>query len=149
MSEITGNVDCPCGYRVVSQTSWKYPNCGRRFFSCSNWNIGKGCNYFDWAEPPMCHRSQQIIPGLLNRVNEKRNEIKMMQAEIEKMQVEITKHSNLIEKNKILKAQVNNLKKAKKRSKMHCVLLLVLLIFTLLFCTGDRMPQGTCMKMLV
>lgn len=32
-------------------------------------NISKGCGFLEWIDPPMCKRSVQIIPGLLNKIN--------------------------------------------------------------------------------
>ncbi|KAG8366126.1 hypothetical protein BUALT_Bualt17G0043400 [Buddleja alternifolia] len=33
------------------------------------------CKFFVWEDPPMCRRSKVVIPGLLNRLNNKDNEI--------------------------------------------------------------------------
>ncbi|RYR54358.1 hypothetical protein Ahy_A06g029615 [Arachis hypogaea] len=42
---------CFCGERPSLQTSCTAENPGRRFWSCVNYQIGEGCDYFSWAEP--------------------------------------------------------------------------------------------------
>ncbi|GER47654.1 homeobox-leucine zipper family protein /lipid-binding START domain-containing protein [Striga asiatica] len=84
MSYNTDNPNCTCGLRAEIRTSWKTPNCGRRFFSCLHWP-GGGCKFFGWVDPPLCARAQQIIPGLLRRLNEIEESSKS--ADIEKFEV--------------------------------------------------------------
>ncbi|PWA49556.1 zinc finger, GRF-type [Artemisia annua] len=70
-----------CGSIAVIKTSWTPTNPGRRFYCCSK--RVANCGIVDWYDPPMCDRSVQIIPGLLNSMNrlqgealEKANEAK-------------------------------------------------------------------------
>ncbi|QHO23767.1 uncharacterized protein LOC107627264 [Arachis ipaensis] len=42
---------CFCEERPALRTSSTAENPGRRFWGCVNYQIGKGCNYFSWAEP--------------------------------------------------------------------------------------------------
>ena len=34
-----------------------------------------GCGFFVWYDPPMCHRSKQVIPGLLRKLTRLENEV--------------------------------------------------------------------------
>ncbi|PWA61534.1 hypothetical protein CTI12_AA372150 [Artemisia annua] len=54
-----------CGAPSIIRTSWTPTNPGRRFYCCS-----KTCGLIDWYDPEMCPRSKQIIPGLLNSMNQ-------------------------------------------------------------------------------
>ena len=57
---------CICGAVAVIKTSWTNQNPGRRFYGCPL----PECNrWVDWVDPPMCHRSAMIIPGLLRSIN--------------------------------------------------------------------------------
>ncbi|KAK4438911.1 hypothetical protein Salat_0225700 [Sesamum alatum] len=60
---------CTCGREVVVRTSWTTMNPGRRFRGCPG-DAGKYCGTFQWVDPPMCRRSLEVIPGLLNRINQ-------------------------------------------------------------------------------
>ncbi|KAK4396911.1 hypothetical protein Sango_1527700 [Sesamum angolense] len=66
---------CTCGRELLVRTSWTSTNPGRRFRGCPG-NAGKYCRTFQWVDPPMCRRSKEIIPGLLNRLNQYENAIK-------------------------------------------------------------------------
>ncbi|KAK3038953.1 hypothetical protein RJ639_027438 [Escallonia herrerae] len=33
------------------------------------------CEYFIWIDPPMCERAEQVIPGLLRRINGNAEEV--------------------------------------------------------------------------
>ncbi|KAH7847377.1 hypothetical protein Vadar_025398 [Vaccinium darrowii] len=72
-----------CGKVRVVQTSWTDTNPGRRFVSCSH-ECRAG---FKWVDPPMCHRSTQIIPGLLRRINRMRREVEEWKAAEMKMRM--------------------------------------------------------------
>ncbi|KAK4431052.1 hypothetical protein Salat_0867200 [Sesamum alatum] len=60
---------CTCGREAVIRTSWTSANPGRRFRGCPG-NEGKYCRSFQWVDPPMCRRSREVIPGLLNRLSQ-------------------------------------------------------------------------------
>ncbi|CAH9129876.1 unnamed protein product [Cuscuta epithymum] len=60
---------CECGQRLKLLTTWKPENCGRRFWKCIGTQRFEGCGLMEWLDPPMCKRSQKIIPGLLKKVN--------------------------------------------------------------------------------
>ncbi|PWA97237.1 zinc finger, GRF-type [Artemisia annua] len=61
-------VRCPrCNAHSIIRTSWTPTNPGRRFYCCS-----RTCGFIDWYDPEMCPRAVQIIPGLLNSMNELR-----------------------------------------------------------------------------
>ncbi|KAG8364577.1 hypothetical protein BUALT_Bualt18G0011800 [Buddleja alternifolia] len=55
---------CDCKKRAPLGTSWTDDNLGRRFHGCENFNKIGGCNFFKWADPPMCPRAMVIIPNL-------------------------------------------------------------------------------------
>ncbi|GER28415.1 GRF zinc finger containing protein [Striga asiatica] len=90
-SNTSGLWECWCGKRAKIVTSWTVDNPGRRYQTCA---IGKplGCTYWSWLDPPMCERSQRIIPGLLKRIN-------ALEA----------KHDNLKEQNTNLQERVEHL----------------------------------------
>ncbi|KAL8214001.1 hypothetical protein R6Q57_003450 [Mikania cordata] len=60
-------VMCSCGSSTSCTTSWTRRNLGRRFYCCNK--KGRGCVFVAWADPPMCPRSKEVIPGLLSRCN--------------------------------------------------------------------------------
>ncbi|GER56895.1 GRF zinc finger containing protein [Striga asiatica] len=80
----------------------------------------RGCDFFDWYDPPMCRRSKIIIPGLLRKMNEREVEIKKLKL----------KNEHLVKLDKKLK-------------KIVCILVL-LLVFTILskFKVGKENPSG-------
>ncbi|KAL0451548.1 UNVERIFIED_CONTAM: hypothetical protein Slati_1132900 [Sesamum latifolium] len=69
---------CSCGRELLVRASWTSTNPDRRFRGCPG-NEGKYCGSetFQWVDPPMCRRSKEIIPGLLNRLNTYENAIKL------------------------------------------------------------------------
>ncbi|KAK4429050.1 hypothetical protein Salat_1205000 [Sesamum alatum] len=40
-----------------------------RICKCGNDLTGVYCGVFEWIDPPMCRRAKDVIPGLLNRIN--------------------------------------------------------------------------------
>ncbi|GER28245.1 GRF zinc finger containing protein [Striga asiatica] len=92
MSFATGDGTCHCGRRTMIRTSWKDTNSGQRFQSCLNYEL-RCYNFFDWFDPPMCRRSEMIIPGLLKKMNESQVEIEILKL----------KNEDLVELNKKLK----------------------------------------------
>ncbi|CAL8990356.1 unnamed protein product [Prunus brigantina] len=79
---------CHCGKLCRVQTSWTDSNPGRRFLVCPLVTTtlkfvdfylfmvvfddimvlrgrNRGCCFFEWFDPEMCSRSNDIIPGLL------------------------------------------------------------------------------------
>ncbi|GER30040.1 GRF zinc finger containing protein [Striga asiatica] len=115
MSYNTDNPNCHCGLRAEIRTSWKTPNCGRRYFSCLHWP-GGGCKYFGWVDPPLCARAQQIIPGLLRRLNEmeeskENKKLKKLNFQFEEKTKKLKKlNFEFEEENKKLKAEILKLK---------------------------------------
>ncbi|GER46283.1 GRF zinc finger containing protein, partial [Striga asiatica] len=154
MSYNTDNPNCRCGLRAEIRTSWKTPNCGRRYFSCLHWP-GEGCKYFGWVDPPLCARAQQIIPGLLRRLNEMEESSKS--ADIEKFEVLKFEEENkklkklnfqfeeknkklkklnfeFEEENKKLKAEILKLKyESAKKTRLLRMLVALLIIWSLVF----------------
>ncbi|KAK4435697.1 hypothetical protein Salat_0733200 [Sesamum alatum] len=59
---------CKCGNDLTVRTSWTNSNPGRRFRGCSG-DTGVYCGVFEWIDPPMCRRAKDVIPDLLNRIN--------------------------------------------------------------------------------
>ncbi|PWA97153.1 zinc finger, GRF-type [Artemisia annua] len=59
--------NCFCGTPAIIRTSWTQANPGRRFYCCAR--TVQNCGYFGWAEPQLCARAMEIIPGLLNNMN--------------------------------------------------------------------------------
>ncbi|KAK4428808.1 hypothetical protein Salat_1180700 [Sesamum alatum] len=60
---------CSCGCEIMLRTSWTTTNPGRRFRACLG-NQGTYCEAFQWVDPTMCCRSKEVIPRLLNRLNQ-------------------------------------------------------------------------------
>ncbi|KAI5682664.1 hypothetical protein M9H77_03892 [Catharanthus roseus] len=70
--------ECYCKLPVQLRTSWTNLNPGRRFNSCSRYemivfylNLPKtteGFRYFRWVDPHIYHRCQAIIPSLLSKI---------------------------------------------------------------------------------
>lgn len=56
-----------CQAPAIIRTSWTPANPGRRFYCCSG-----SCGFIHWYDPEMCPRATQIIPGLLNSMNDLR-----------------------------------------------------------------------------
>ncbi|KAJ9565721.1 hypothetical protein OSB04_001687, partial [Centaurea solstitialis] len=70
---------CNCGSIGSIKTSWTSRNPGRRFYSCSNKK--QRCGFIRWFDPPMCSRSMEVIPGLLNSKNQLDAKIKEVKHE--------------------------------------------------------------------
>ncbi|CAH9076748.1 unnamed protein product [Cuscuta europaea] len=84
-------------------TTWKPENCGRRFWKCIGSQRFEGCGLMEWFDPPMCKRSQKIIPGLLKKLNGYEEKIHSLELKVEtletnwfKPQKKKTKRSNCI-----------------------------------------------------
>ncbi|KAI7749608.1 hypothetical protein M8C21_030121 [Ambrosia artemisiifolia] len=73
---------CHFGLEAIGKTSWTNENPGRQFYTCPLEN--NVCQYFNWLDPPMCQRSNMIIPGLLRSKNRLEQEInvKLMLANV-------------------------------------------------------------------
>ncbi|XP_062079542.1 uncharacterized protein LOC133784000 [Humulus lupulus] len=69
------NCHCRPPRPVVERTAWKNKNPGRRFKTCNKYRIHGGCNFFEWIDPPMCHRAKVVIPGLLRKIGDLETEI--------------------------------------------------------------------------
>ncbi|KAM0046911.1 putative DNA topoisomerase transcription factor GRF family [Helianthus debilis subsp. tardiflorus] len=77
------NVICDCGSGTILLTSWTRSNPGRRFYSC----VGGTCGFVTWADPPICARASQIIPGLLRNINENEAKNRTMTRKIKRLQL--------------------------------------------------------------
>ncbi|RAL44332.1 hypothetical protein DM860_017438 [Cuscuta australis] len=55
-------------------TAWTKRNPGRRFWTCAG-NGTRKCKSWDWIDPKICDRAKKIIPGLLDKINEKDKEM--------------------------------------------------------------------------
>ncbi|CAA0835636.1 Unknown protein [Striga hermonthica] len=154
MSDISTDYPyCNCGKRAEIRTSWKTPNCGRRFFSCLYWNAG-GCNFFGWADPPLCVRAQQIIHGLLRRLNEmeesrkrdetEKTEVLKFEEEIKKLKKQLIEFEEIKklkkqltefeEENKKLKAAMLKFKKESTRKTRILRIIVAFLIMLIFMC---------------
>ncbi|KAK6137742.1 hypothetical protein DH2020_028494 [Rehmannia glutinosa] len=89
MSPTTRNLDCFCGKRAVTRTTWTKENPGRRFNACLHFGRG-GCRLFEWEDPPMCHRAKAIIPGLLRKINKLEGETKKLESEVQKLEDKVS-----------------------------------------------------------
>ncbi|KAL8528836.1 hypothetical protein ACS0TY_006333 [Phlomoides rotata] len=95
MSRGSGATRCYCQREAVFATSCKDGNVGQRFYGCQKYSINflcflsnsndGYCKFFCWIDQPLCKRAKQIIPGLLKRLNEQREEIRNMEAIAEKL----------------------------------------------------------------
>ncbi|KAK4412538.1 hypothetical protein Salat_2900900 [Sesamum alatum] len=52
---------------------------------------GYYCGTFQWVDPPMCRRSKEVIPGLLNRISQYESEVKRANERVGEMQ-EVVRH---------------------------------------------------------
>ncbi|VFQ92353.1 unnamed protein product [Cuscuta campestris] len=71
---------CRCGKDMKMLTSWTKSNPGIRFWTCAG-NVGEGtrkCKSWDWIDPEICDRAKKIIPGLLDKINEKDREMEKL-----------------------------------------------------------------------
>ncbi|KAL8474227.1 hypothetical protein ACS0TY_030885 [Phlomoides rotata] len=85
MSQGSGAARCYCQREAAVATSWKNGNVGRRFYGCQKYPNDGYCKFFRWIDDPLCERAKQIIPGLLKRLNEQREEIRNMETIAEKL----------------------------------------------------------------
>ncbi|KAK4438423.1 hypothetical protein Salat_0176600 [Sesamum alatum] len=74
-----------CGKEAVVRTSWTNTNPGRRFRGYPG-NRSSYCGSFQWVDPPMCRRSQEIIPGLLRCMSNYENMIKRAAEQVEELE---------------------------------------------------------------
>ncbi|CAH9148190.1 unnamed protein product, partial [Cuscuta epithymum] len=79
---------CECGQQLKLLTTWKAENSGRRFWKCIGSQPYKGCGMMEWFDPPMCKRSQKIIPGLLKKMNAYEEKIRTLEMKLETLEVE-------------------------------------------------------------
>ncbi|RAL52227.1 hypothetical protein DM860_016076 [Cuscuta australis] len=66
-----------CGKDMKMLTSWTKSNPGRRFWTCAG-NGTRKCKSWDWIDPEICDRAKKIIPGLLDKINEKDREMEKL-----------------------------------------------------------------------
>ncbi|KAL8523694.1 hypothetical protein ACS0TY_013600 [Phlomoides rotata] len=69
-------------------TTWKGDDVGRRFWGCEKYHNPGYCDFFQWRDPLVCGRARQLIPGLLNKMNELREEnrkLKMLSEKLDEM----------------------------------------------------------------
>ncbi|KAK4421579.1 hypothetical protein Salat_2108500 [Sesamum alatum] len=66
---------CKCGHDLAISTSWTNSNPGRCFRGCHG-DAGMYCGVFEWVDPPMYRRSKDVIPGLLNQLNNQEKQLK-------------------------------------------------------------------------
>ncbi|CAH9063212.1 unnamed protein product [Cuscuta epithymum] len=74
---------CECGQQMKLLTTWKPENCGRRFWKCIGSQTYEGCGLMEWFDPPMCKRSQKIIPGLLKKINGYEEKISTLEMQVD------------------------------------------------------------------
>ncbi|MED6222143.1 hypothetical protein PIB30_061617 [Stylosanthes scabra] len=60
-----GSLTCYCGEPPVLKCSKTKENPGRRFWSCTNYDIGRGCNFFSWADGDVAPAPQEAEIALL------------------------------------------------------------------------------------
>ncbi|KAK6132756.1 hypothetical protein DH2020_033484 [Rehmannia glutinosa] len=96
---------CHCGRNSVVKTSWTDLNPGRRY---------KACKKF-WVS----FRAQQIIPGLLKRINKHDNEVVKLKDEVQKLEYEVQKLEDVVEKLE------NELKKKRSRDRWMWIVLVL------------------------
>ncbi|KAK6148207.1 hypothetical protein DH2020_019119 [Rehmannia glutinosa] len=89
---------CHCGRNSIVKTSWTNLNPGRRYKACTKFREVGGCHYFSWIDSPMCSRAQQIIPGLLKRINKHDNEVVKLKDEVQKLEDVVEKLENELKK---------------------------------------------------
>ncbi|KAL8484911.1 hypothetical protein ACS0TY_027275 [Phlomoides rotata] len=143
MSQSSGNpeqITCYCHRVAVTVTSWKEDNVGRRFLGCER--IRDTANFEIWIDKQLCERAKQIIPGLLKRLNEQRDEKRNMESVIDKLEemrsIMQSVNDRLEVENRALKNENRALKKENralnvetKKARIH-MLKLMLWIFVVL-----------------
>ncbi|CAH9121124.1 unnamed protein product [Cuscuta epithymum] len=90
---------CQCGLEMKLLTTWKHDNCGRRFWKCVGSERCQGCGFMDWFDPPMCKRSQKIIPGLLKKLNGYEDQMQLLHLKVEELQENEKKKYKMKKKN--------------------------------------------------
>ncbi|KAI5676577.1 hypothetical protein M9H77_07527 [Catharanthus roseus] len=75
---INSVLKCFCGKPSVVRTSWTKDNPGRQFSGCERYEVGGGCGFFTWFNPPMCVRSSGLILGLLRKIDDMEEEMDKM-----------------------------------------------------------------------
>ncbi|KAL8466997.1 hypothetical protein ACS0TY_035902 [Phlomoides rotata] len=145
MSQSSGNpeqITCYCHRVAVTVTSWKEDNVGRRFLGCERYPNKGYCKFFKWIDEQLCERAKQIIPGLLKRLNEQRDEKRNMESVIDKLEemrsimqsvndrLEVENRA-LKNENRALKKENIALKVETKKARIH-MLKLMLWIFVVL-----------------
>ncbi|ONH91110.1 hypothetical protein PRUPE_8G093700 [Prunus persica] len=68
-----GHPICHCGNQCHLTTSWTDNNPGRRFWGCADYEVRRGCAFFEWYDPQVCERSKIVISGLLKRLRKEEN----------------------------------------------------------------------------
>ncbi|KAL8547397.1 hypothetical protein ACS0TY_006937 [Phlomoides rotata] len=68
------NLYCHCCRPAIMVTTWKGDNVGRRFYGCEKYLNPGYCNFFKWIDDLICDRARKIIHGLLNTMNDLREE---------------------------------------------------------------------------
>ncbi|CAL8120013.1 unnamed protein product [Prunus armeniaca] len=54
--------------------SWTDDNPGTRFWGCIDYEIIRGCSFFEWYDPRVCERSKIVICGLFKRLKKQEEE---------------------------------------------------------------------------
>ncbi|KAM0004938.1 putative transcription factor GRF family [Helianthus debilis subsp. tardiflorus] len=78
-------VVCACGSTTIIRTSWTATNPGRRFHCCAR--EGSNCGFVSWAEPPLCARATEIIPGLLRSINSHEEMARKKDLEVKRLKI--------------------------------------------------------------
>ncbi|KAL8456452.1 hypothetical protein ACS0TY_034603 [Phlomoides rotata] len=97
-------------------TAWKGDNVGRRFYGCEKYPNPGYCNFFKWRDDPVCDRARQIFLGLLNKMNDLREENRKLVILLEKLD-EMSRI--LHDENGILEKEMRELKKENQLLKLQ------------------------------
>ncbi|KAL8507117.1 hypothetical protein ACS0TY_017853 [Phlomoides rotata] len=143
MSQSSGtsqNLRCRCRRPAIMATTWKGDNVGRRFWGCGKYPNPGYCDFFQWRDTPICDRARQIIPGLLNKMNELREEnrkLEMLSEKLDEMARILQDANGRMEKqNRELKKENHLLKlqmKEKANKKFTSIMKLMAISFVLVF----------------
>ncbi|GMP49747.1 hypothetical protein CsSME_00016626 [Camellia sinensis var. sinensis] len=66
---------CYCGERSPVKTSMTSANMGRRFYDCARYEVDATCGYFEWVDPPMCQRWEEVLPKMVVKMNRLEKEL--------------------------------------------------------------------------